>query len=83
MYLASPAVATTSTIPSSRNIRDTSNVPAPKSNITTFLSGYFKSCNASVKPAAVGSLIMRIHFSEATVAASDYNIFKQKHMNKL
>ena len=66
----SPAVAFTSKIPSSIESNETSNVPPPKSKISTFCSPLLPLSRPYAIAAAVGSLIIRITFSPAIVPAS-------------
>lgn len=66
----SPAVALTSNIPSSIVNNDTSNVPPPKSKISTFFSPFPFLSSPYAIAAAVGSLIILKTFKPAMIPAS-------------
>ena len=66
----SPAVALTSKIPPSMFSTETSNVPPPRSKMSTFISSSLFLSRPYAIAAAVGSLIIRRQFRPAIVAAS-------------
>mmetsp|Transcript_12715 Transcript_12715/g.40713 ORF Transcript_12715/g.40713 Transcript_12715/m.40713 type:complete len:266 (+) Transcript_12715:70-867(+) len=66
----SPAVARTSKTPASMERSDTSNVPPPKSNTSTFAPESLERSRPYASAAAVGSFRIRITFSPAMVPAS-------------
>ena len=66
----SPPVAFTSNIPSSILSNETSCVPPPQSNISTFLLSELFFCRPYAIAAAVGSLITRRTFRPAITPAS-------------
>ena len=65
-----PAVALTSNIPSSIDSKETSKVPPPKSNMSTFYSPVFPLSSPYAMAAAVGSLMIRFTSRPAIVPAS-------------